>query len=304
MTLSFCPTRANVADLPALVDVAAEVGAAGLHLMWHVAAGRGRDADQPEVPALFAAVVAAADRAAVAGRDIDNLTALRTQVFAPVGTRHDGTTSGCQSVAVGPDDRLYPSPALVGVPELATSLAAGLEAAWRESPVLDRCAHEPGGWCFALVSCFLAAGTRNTAIARRQLRGRRSTASLLERLAAWIIDREHCRARSPTGRPGLLLKMGETHESCHATVIWPCPTHCMLSLAKPRRLAQIKAILPAAAKVDKGDIVIRCSIRPICRTHSETFRVRGYGCGSPIADAGADSGWTWWNRAAGRGSSA
>ncbi|HML56558.1 MAG TPA: radical SAM protein, partial [Solidesulfovibrio magneticus] len=76
VTLSACPTRDNVADLPALADLAASVGAAGLHFMWHFAAGRGRDDHRPDDDALFAAVTEAARRAEAAGVAIDNLTAL------------------------------------------------------------------------------------------------------------------------------------------------------------------------------------------------------------------------------------
>jgi len=296
VTLSFCPTRANVADLPALVDVAAEVGAAGLHLMWHFAAGRGRDADQPEVPALFEAVVAAADRAAAVGLDIDNLTALRTQIFAPVGTRHDGTTAGCQSVAVGPDDRLYPSPALVGVPELATSLAAGLEAAWRESPVLDRLRRtsRTGGaspWRLMLGGGDPDHGYRHGG----NFEAADPYLPLLERLAAWAIVREAMAVpEARPDRPGLLLKMGETHESCHAHGdLALAHTNCLLSLASHGSLAHIKAFYTAAATVEKGDIVnpVRYPLDLVAHI-PEVFRVRGYGCGSPIADAGLVPGET------------
>ena len=55
---------------------------------------------------------------------------MRTQVFAPAGTFHDGSNSGWESVAIGPDGKLYPSAALVGVEELAEELSDGLEAAW------------------------------------------------------------------------------------------------------------------------------------------------------------------------------
>lgn len=296
VTLSVCPTRDNLADLPVLVDLAAASGAAGVHLMWHFAAGRGRDADRPDLGALFAAVIAAADRAQAVGLDIDNLTALRSQVFAPVGTRHDGTTAGCQSVAVGPDDRLYPSPALVGVPELSTSLAAGLDAAWRESPVLTRLRRtsRAGGdspWRLILGGGDPDHGYRHGG----SFDAADPYQPLLERLAAWTIAREAAAvAEARPDRPGLRLKMGETHESCHAHGdLALTHTNCLLSLASQGSLSQIKAFYTEAAKVEKGDIVNPVCYPPDQIAHiPEAYRVRGYGCGSPIADAGLAPGET------------
>jgi MoaA/NifB/PqqE/SkfB family radical SAM enzyme/SAM-dependent methyltransferase len=289
VTLSVCPTRDNLADLPALVDLAATSGAAGLHLMWHFAAGRGRDADRPDLDVLFAAVIAAADRARAAGLDIDNLAALRTQVFAPVGTRHDGTTAGCRSVAIGPDDRLYPSPALIGVPELATSLAVGLEAAWRESPVLDRLRQtsRAGGdspWRLMLGGGDPDHGYRHGG----GFDADDPYLPLLERLAAWTIAHEAAAvAEARPDRPGLRLKMGETHESCHAHGdLALTHTNCLLSLAGQGSLSQIKAFYTEAAQTEKGDIVnpVRYPLEQVAHI-PEAYRVRGYGCGSPIADA-------------------
>jgi 7,8-dihydro-6-hydroxymethylpterin dimethyltransferase len=109
-------------------------------------------------------LVDAAARARAAGVSIDNLEALQSQIFAPSGTKHDGAGSAWESLAVGPDGRLYPSPALVGVPDLAADINPDLAGAWRLSPVLDRIRQAsaarlilPGGFCWA-------AATRITAI--------------------------------------------------------------------------------------------------------------------------------------------
>lgn len=299
VTLSFCPTRDNLDDLPGVVDVAAACGASGLHLMWHFAVGRGRADDQPDPEALFTAVVAAWDRAEAAGLSIDNIEALRAQVFAPVGTRHDGTTAGYESVALGPDGRLYPSPALIGVDELATDIPAGdaLEAAWRDSPVLSRlraasCRESASPWKYILGGgdpdhSYRHAGT---------FTGDDPYQPLLERLAARLIIREAAAVASPLNgnRPALKLKMGETHVSCHAHgEVALAHTNCLLSLAGAGSLEQIKAFYTEAAAVEKGDIVNPVHYADDMVAHiPPLFRVRGYGCGSPIADAGLRPGET------------
>jgi len=297
LTLSFCPTRDNLADLPGIVDVAAACGAAGLHLMWHFAVGRGAAGDQPDLDALYAAVVAAAGQAEACGVVIDNLQALRTQVFAPVGTRHDGTSAGYESVAIGPDDRLYPSPALIGVDELSASLAGGLETAWRRSEPLERlraatCAASASPWRFILGGGDPDHSYRHGGI----FTGRDPYQPLLERLAAWTIAREAglVSPRLPAGRPAVRLKMGETHESCHAHgEVGLAHTNCLLSIAGQGSLSQIKAFYTEAAAVEKGDIVNPVNYPLEMVAHiPERFRVRGYGCGSPIADAGLCPGET------------
>ena len=295
-TLSFCPTTQNIGDLPDIVELAAQCGAANLHLMWHFAAGRGQDAGRPTTDVLFAAVTAAVARAEAAGLTIDNLDALRTQVFAPVGTRHDGASAGYESLAIGPDDRLYPSPALIGIPELATSLAAGLETAWRASDALDSlraatCAGSTSPWRFILGGGDPDHSYRHSGV----FTGADPYQPLFERLAAWTICREAAATppRHPD-RPGLTLKMGETHASCHAHgEVALAHTNCLLALAGNTSLDFIKAYYTEAATKEKNEI-----LNPACYPLEmmdhipERYRVRGYGCGSPIADAGLTPGET------------
>jgi MoaA/NifB/PqqE/SkfB family radical SAM enzyme/SAM-dependent methyltransferase len=296
LALSFCPTRSNLADLPGIVDIAAACGAAAIHLMWYFALGRGQVDERPGDDALFDAVVTAAAHAKAAGVSIDNLEALRTQVFAPVGTRHDGTSAGYESVAVGPDDRLYPSPALIGATELASSLEAGLETAWREAEVLKNlraatCAGSTSPWRYVLGGGDPDHSYRHTGA----FTGGDPYQPLFERLAAWTIAGEAAQSPpSATDRPALRLKMGETHESCHAHgEVALAHTNCLLSIAGQGSLSQIKAFYTEAAKVEKGDIVnpVHYALEMIDHI-PEAYRVRGYGCGSPIADAGLSPGET------------
>ncbi len=299
VTLSFCPTRDNLADLPDVASFAAACGASGLHLMWHFAVGRGREEDTPDTDALYAAVAEAWDRADALGLSIDNIEALRAQVFAPVGTRHDGTTAGYESVAVGPDDKLYPSPALIGVETLATPLpaAGGLEAAWKESPVLDALRRASSAASASPWKYVLGGGDPDHSYRHAgAFTGRDPYQPLLERLAARLIARE-ARAVPPAlpgDQPALLLKMGETHVSCHAHgEVALAHTNCLLSLAGEGSLAQIKAFYTEAAAGEKGDIVNPVHYPAEMVEHiPERFRVRGYGCGSPIADADLREGET------------
>jgi hypothetical protein len=75
---------------------------------------------------IFKNLLRAVERAEDREIEIENMTALKTQVFVPSGTIHDGTTTAWESLAVGPDGKLYPSAALLGLRKSATDLGDGL----------------------------------------------------------------------------------------------------------------------------------------------------------------------------------
>lgn len=137
-TLSMCVERRNLFDMAALVDFAVEVGASNLHYLWYFIQGRGDDTGFVPPEEIFPQFVAAVEKAESAGVQIDNLTALKTQIFAPAGTLHDGSSSGWESAAIGFDGKLYPSAALIGNEAVATSIDDSLQSAWHNSPVLQK----------------------------------------------------------------------------------------------------------------------------------------------------------------------
>ena len=113
--LSIAVNRENMHDLAAMIRFAAASGIRHVHLLWHFVRGKGSD-DQFVPPAeLWPHLLAALETAAALEVTIDNVEALKSQVFSTPGTRFDLSNSGWESLAVGPDGVIYPSPALVGV---------------------------------------------------------------------------------------------------------------------------------------------------------------------------------------------
>ncbi len=112
--------------------------AANVHFLWYFVRGRGKAGSFASPEEIFPHLIQAGERAAHLGICVDNLESLRNQIFAPSGTIHDGPGSGWNSLAIGPDGKIYPSPALVGLPALATAIPESLARAWRESPVLEK----------------------------------------------------------------------------------------------------------------------------------------------------------------------
>lgn len=292
-TLSMCVNTHNVTDMVRLVDFAAEVGAVNLHFLWYFKRGRGT-ADRFVPPAdIFPHVTAAALRAQAAGISIDNLEALRAQIFAPSGTKHDGAGSGWESLAVGSDGRLYPSPALVGVEALATDIHPDLATAWRRSPVFEKMRNSSVGHLTSPWRFLLGGGDPDQSyIYGGDFIGQDPYLPLYEQLALWLIAQETPPRPGNNGLPGLRLKMGEILESCGAHgAVALTHSNCLLAAASPDSRANVKEFYQAAAATPRQDI-----LNPVCYPEEAVahippeFRFRGYGCGSPVLDAGLQPG--------------
>ncbi len=286
-TLSMCVTADNLADMPGVVDFAAEVGAGNVHFMWYFIRGRGVAEDFVRPQMIFPQLVEASARAEEQGIVIDNLTALRSQVFAPAGTVHDGSGSGWESAAVGVDGRLYPSAALVGVAELATGLESGLVAAWRDSPVLQRIRQATAAGLDSPWRLLLGGGDLDHSyLSGDSFIGDDPYTPLHEQLARWQIVREALQ-QTDEGPPRLRLKMGDVLESCGAHgAVALVHSNCLLSLAQTDSRTVVQEFYRDAAEETKEDI-----LNPVCYDPSliehipEEYRFRGYGCGSPVLDA-------------------
>ncbi|MEE4253371.1 MAG: DUF5714 domain-containing protein [Desulfuromusa sp.] len=302
-TLSMCVERRNLEDMAALVDFAAEVGASNLHYLWYFIQGRGTDSGFVSPEEIFPRFVAAVERAEQAGIQIDNLTALKTQIFAPAGTRHDGSGSGWESAAIGPDGNLYPSAALVANPDLVTPMPGSLAEAWKNSPILEKIRRATIATVKDPLRYFTGGGDLDHSwIHGGQFSGTDPYLPLYEKIMFWLIHRQA--SRHPQSElPGLLLKMGDILESCgaHGHVAL---THanCLLAIADKNSRSVVKNYYTAAATATKEDI-----LNPVCYVDEdishipEEYRFRGYGCGSPVLDAEIKSGETVVDLGSGRG---
>ncbi len=303
-SISMCVDSRNMTEMPELVDFAAGVGASNLHFMWYFIRGRGGEDGFVDPLALFEPFKKAVGRSEVLEIPVDNIEALKTQVFAPPGTIHDGSTSGWESLAVGVDGRLYPSAALVGVEGLATPMDRGLVHAWQTGEVLDRVRKATAAGLEDPMKYILGGGdTDHSFFHGGRFTGADPYALLHEKIALWLITREAESHASHGDAPGLLLKMGDRLESCgaHGFVALTHP-NCLLALAREGSHAAIKAFYKAAADETREDI-----LNPVCYPEElidhipGEFRFRGYGCGSPVLDAGIREGEAVVDLGSGRG---
>jgi 7,8-dihydro-6-hydroxymethylpterin dimethyltransferase len=286
-TIAMCVTASNAGQMPGIVDFAADMGAGNVHYMWYFVRGRGAPSGFADIETLFDGLVAASMRANARGIAVDNIEAMKTQIFAPAGTIHDGGTAGWESLAVGPDEKLYPSAALVGIEALASDMGSGLVDAWQNSPVLAKIRNSSVDGGDSPLRYILGGGDIDHSFMHGgKFLGDDPYMKLYEKTALWLVSQEAEKQR-PSGEPGLLLQMGEILRSCgaHGKVAL-VHSNCLLATAQNDSLTTIKAFYSDAVADSKIDI-----LNPVCYEAAlidhipEKYRFRGYGCGSPIMDA-------------------
>jgi MoaA/NifB/PqqE/SkfB family radical SAM enzyme/SAM-dependent methyltransferase len=291
-TLSMCVVKENVCDMPGLVDLAAETGASNVHFMWYFIRGRGDAGRLPAPDRISERLIEAAERAERSGVTVDNVEAMRSQVFAPTGTIHDGNNSGWESLAVGPEGHIYPSPALIGIDALRTPLDGDLAEAWRGSPVLEELRRSSAAGLDSPLRFLLGGGDPDHSYMHGgTFAGGDPYEPVYEKTALWLITRE-AKRQPEEGPPRLRLKMGEVLESCgaHGSVAL-IHTNCLLAVAQPDSRNVVKEFYAEAAVMPRTDIR-----NPVCYPEDviahipEAFRVRSYGCGSPVLDANLREG--------------
>ena len=293
VTLSVAVNRANVTGLADLVAFAAEQGVKNIHFLWHFVRGKGSK-EQFVPPAEILPELLKAQRMAVQlAVTIDNVETMRSQVFSTPGTRHDLSNTAWESLAVGPEGKVYPSPALVGVAALdCGNLTEGLAQVWRHSPVLaairkaslldsDKYQDNPLKYIIGggdLDHSYLAGG---------EFVGHDPYLELYNGLALWLIAEQAGQYRDPGGAE-LLLRMGDVRYDCPDGGGEVALTHCncVIALADDLGHSTVRQFYANAALIANEDIV-----NPFAPEQATAdfipaeSRKKSYGCGSPVKDA-------------------
>jgi len=294
ITLSMAVNRANLSELADLVDLAAARQISNLHLLWHFVRGNGSQRQFVDPAEILPELIKAQERAEQHGITIDNLETLRGQIFSTPGTRHDLSNTGWESLAIGPDGSIFPSPALVDVAELRCGhLSDGLEQVWRHSPVLGQIRRTSGvdlppetrgalAWLTGghdVDHSFLAGGS---------LVGHDPYTPLYEGLALWLISRQ-AQKYPPHAGAHLVLRMGDVRHDCpaeggHEVALTHC--NCVVSLSGDGGYGSVREFYGRAATAANPEIQ-----NPFAPDQAKAdfippdSKQRSYGCGSPVQDA-------------------
>ncbi len=294
-TLSMVVCRQNLADMEAIIRLAHAQHCDNVHFLWHFQRGKG-SADQHVPPLeILPKLLAAQTVAEELGITIDNIETLRAQVFATPGTRFDLSNTAWESLAVGPDGHVYPSPALVGMAELdCGDLSQGLASVWQQSEVLQAIrqatllgtVYEDNPWSFLIGG----GDIDHSYLAGATFSGHDPYVDLYNGVADWLIS--HQAGNYPVKGGELLLKMGDVRCDCpdgQAVTMTHC--NCVVALADGR--GSVREFYGQAAQAANEDIV-----NPFADEQKEAdyipedSRQRSYGCGSPVTDAAPRPGET------------
>lgn len=300
VNLAMSVTAANVHAMGDVVSLAATLGIRGVHYMWLFARGRAREKGFVDCESLYRALTDARRTAESRGVSIDNVEVLRSQLFTVPGTRFDLSNSGWESIAVGPDGAVYPSPALIGYDDLRAGHAGeGLEKVWRTSPVLDRVR------AASLIDTASTAGhplrlligggdIDHSFTATGRLVGGDPYVELYARVALDLIA-EHASQHQTRPSHGLRCRMGELLVECgpHSRPVMFTHSNCVQSLSAHDSHSLVRSFYARAAETVNEDIrnPVAYDERHIAHI-PQHMRVRSYGCGSPVLDCSLEAGQT------------
>jgi len=299
-SFSFCIHPQNLHTLLGLIDTTKNAGATHLHLLWYFVRGRGSDARIVPTDRLLEALLKADMYARERGVIIDNFEALKTQIFAPKGTVHDGSSSGRSSLALGYDGLFYPSAATVAECELVMRGDTIAEAL--RSETAERIAQSSVVDLKTPLRFLLGGGDLDHSFNHaKTLMGDDPYEPLMRALAMEMMLAEA--ASYEAKNAGLCLEMGDILYTCGAHEgVAHTHANCMIATGESESLRIVKAFYHDAALEDKEDI-----LNPVCYEEAllshipEALRFRGYGCGSPIREADLKAGETMLDLGSGRG---
>ena len=297
VTMAVAVGRENCGHLAETCRLAAELGAGAVHLMYHFQRGKGREQPLLSPGRLARIILEAAEVCDRQGMVMDNLATLEAQLFSTPGTRFDLSNAAWESMAVGPDGLVYPSPALVHVRELAgRTVAEGLERAFLESTVLRRIRNaslvDDPDWRQRPLALLTGGGDPDHSwVAGGCFAGQDPYLTLYEELMVSLAVR---RSRCYPDQGMFRLCMGEVRHDCPQDNPDPVElTHCncVVALAGRDGHAPVRDFYSRAALKTNEEIVNpHRPDRPGDAYIPRQARQRSYGCGSPVLDAAPGTG--------------
>jgi MoaA/NifB/PqqE/SkfB family radical SAM enzyme/ubiquinone/menaquinone biosynthesis C-methylase UbiE len=292
LTLSMVVTKKNVSEMKDVVRFAANHGVFNLHYLWVFNKGNANNDMFIEPEDIFPHLIEAQKVAQLNRVSIDNIEILRSQILSCPGTRYDLSNAGWQSLAVGPDGCIYPTPALVYSEEYKCGhIKEGLENIWHNSAVLNHMRSvslNSDGENTSPYRYLLGGGDIDHSIIHSgSLVGGDPYIPLYNKIIAWLISEEAALFNTVT-HAAIQLKMGDKLGECplEGAELFFTHSNCVLSLPGSDTHSMVNRFYSKAAQNTNEDI-----INPVCYDESlishipEDKRFRGYGCGSPVSDA-------------------
>ena len=296
VSIAMAVTGENMESMKEMPEIAHALGVAGIHFQYLIKRGLGEETKEAPVSLLAQGILEACGSARKYGISIDNVEALRSQVFTPAGTRFDLGNAGWESLAVGPDGYVYPTPALVDSQELcAGHVMEGLETVWRKSTLFKRLRNlsllDSKAACSNPYRLITGGGDIDHSLFVKNGRlflGEDPYQELYKVIIEELIQEECLGLRVPQG-PGMVLRMGEIVSQCPSTSeVNFTHCNCLLSLGSGKENHQLVREFYGKRARETDELIRNPTI---FKDDSMGFipdeaKVRMYGCGSPVEDAG------------------
>jgi radical SAM protein with 4Fe4S-binding SPASM domain len=315
-TITMVLLKHNLADAPALVELAGDLGVSNVHLLWPHRRGRvleGPFAQLPSAAEILETVRHAREVARTKDVTIDNVEELRLRFDGTAGIKNDLAGAGWTSLCLSTDGGIYPSAAMAGEAELRCGnlLESPLETIWKESPVLNELRGvtvDQKSQCRSCHFKFLCGGgdfehgfwAARAATGRGTFLGHDPYCELYQGLARdafeALVQDGHAsvQARSGFDRPVVLRGMGEQTLHDEEVIVRTTHSACVLSEeVADRSRAAVREFYGHAA--DEPQAELCCPMKPgaddLAHIPPEVVE-RFYGCGSPVAAAAPQPGET------------
>jgi radical SAM protein with 4Fe4S-binding SPASM domain len=316
-TLTTVVTRANVAFLPEMVELAASLGIKNIHLLLSHHLGRSIGSDSLASPSnaelltAFRKVEAATERA---GIRFDNLDALKSRLLGRPRVKRDLSNAGYESLCVYADGAVYPSAALAGLPlfRMGTLSSQPLEAIWKTSQVARQVRSATVQKKARCKDCYLkylcgGGDLEHTVLYSGRLLGEDPFSEFYEE---WIIQtlfshaEKRSRQKTPSGydRPILFAAMGEGvleeaqdrgARAIGGFEIALSRSACVLSVDLDHSRRVVSDFYGSAAETPQPALCCPGGYPQEDSSHipKEVLEI-AYGCGSPVGLAGIAPGET------------
>lgn len=304
VTISIAINSANVDSLPEIAKLAANFDASSLHFMYHFIRGKGTSLQFVNPTLMFNKIVETIQVCTKLNLRIDNIETLKSQIFSIPGTKYDLSNMAWESLAVGPDSHIYPSPALIGVKTLRCgAIKNGLKNIWEGSSILHQIRKS------SLIDSqhfnkyplrFLTGGNDpdHSYISGNTFVGHDPYTDLYDLLTLYLIVEQ---AKQYPDQGLFRLRMGDFRCDCpdndayenHDNSVKMTHCNCVVSLADNDTYKAVKNFYGTAANHANEEIIN--PFGPKDQTTSfipENSIKRSYGCGSPVQDAALQAGET------------
>ena len=321
-TVSTVVTRSNIATLGRFPRFLSDLGVGRHHLLWDHKQGRAIDDEEMQSPStdeIIETLDYYLQSARSCGVELDNYEVARERVQGRRGVKMDLSVAGVSSFCVYADGTVYPSAALVGVPELRMGHVdeQSLGDIWKESSVaksLRRSSVVDKNDCRqCYLACICGGGDiEHSFFYSGSVLGKDPFSPVHEWLLLGAIEQIASENKAHQGRSGydsptVVAAMGDSLSEMQTVEaggfeIAVSRSTCVLSVDLERSREKVRQFYAEAAVEPQEALCCptaydREDLEALPREVVEV----SYGCGSPIRFAGVESGETYVDLGSGGG---